>query len=369
MNGTTKEPIHVPTTVATNETSQSTPKSKSLPSIGTPEATATAPVYFERKPKLDHADDSPTVLAGDVTAPAATATDADHHLLKHYLYESQRAAALQHFGTADVKEAAKMIGKMGQRDLQARFKLVYGQPTHSNNNEWLRRKLCEGIGAIQMRPVNKKKKAASQRAKARVRSRHQVDGFIEGLGAKRARMPSAKMRESLADGGIVGLTGIGTINGPMNGPMREQQALPVSAALSVSEEKSSGGIHIRVSKDGIYRSKSVPSKRMGTSKLVDACRADSSSHFTAANVSGDDDDSYPYTESTLLTGFSSLPVVLHSNSTTDLTELVKRVEREQQQNQANSSEVLPTSAWEDVMDEVLLVDVGAPFNPLTEGYL
>jgi len=47
---------------------------------------------------------------------------------------------------------------MGQRDLQAKFRLVYGTQTHSNNNEWLRRKLYEAIGALPVKTnINKSK--------------------------------------------------------------------------------------------------------------------------------------------------------------------------------------------------------------------
>jgi hypothetical protein len=47
---------------------------------------------------------------------------------------------------------------MGQRDLQAKFKLVYGTQTHSNNNEWLRRKLYEAIGALPVKTNTNKSK-------------------------------------------------------------------------------------------------------------------------------------------------------------------------------------------------------------------
>jgi hypothetical protein len=70
-----------------------------------------------------------------------------NHLLKHYLSEGQRTTALEHFGAVDIKEAAKLISKMGQREMQQKFKLVYGTTTHSNNNDWLRKKLYEAIGA------------------------------------------------------------------------------------------------------------------------------------------------------------------------------------------------------------------------------
>lgn len=80
-----------------------------------------------------------------------------HHLLKHSLSNGQRNEALLHFSTDDVKEAAKEISKMGQRDLQGKFRLVYGTATHSNNNDWLRRKLYEAIGAAPIKATTKAK--------------------------------------------------------------------------------------------------------------------------------------------------------------------------------------------------------------------
>lgn len=97
---------------------------------------------------------SPTPAGGD-TSPTALDTTFNtsqqqqpHHLLKHQL-RPENAQALSHFdANNDVKEASREISRMGQRDLQAKFKLVYGTQTHSNNNEWLRRKLYEAIGAL-----------------------------------------------------------------------------------------------------------------------------------------------------------------------------------------------------------------------------
>jgi hypothetical protein len=61
---------------------------------------------------------------------------------------SDFAEALSHFGADDPREAAREIARMGQRELQARYRLVYGAATHSNNNDWLRRKLSEAVGAL-----------------------------------------------------------------------------------------------------------------------------------------------------------------------------------------------------------------------------
>ena len=370
-----------------------TPKLQVLPNVGTPEATAPAPVYFRGKTATEGStgtavpagsDGSPTVLRGEATtvpmvpmvpndATEPKASTGDHYLLKHYLNQEQHgAAALQHFGTNDVKDAAKIISKMGQRDLQAKFKLVYGQATHSNNNEWLRRKLCEGVGALPMKPPHKHRGRKKPR-RSKKKQRHQLP-VAEELAGKRARVPSQKMRECILEGGS------------------DDQAL-------------GSGIHIRLSKDGVYRSTSLPVRspkgakgrnpatQMGRGHVGHAglntvnASPDDSLYTTTTDVGGglgDDGDSYPYPypylyadpyEPSLLSGFNSLPVVLgHSNSTTDLTELVRRVDREEKQEQERlmgtmSPEEAPMNNWVHDADEVLLVDVGAPFicNPaLTE---
>lgn len=94
-----------------------------------------------------------------------------NHLLKHCLSEGQRTAALEHFGVADIKEAAKMVSKMGQREMQQKFKLVYGTTTHSNNNDWLRKKLYEAIGAAPakqtLKGISKKAQSRNRKAKAK----------------------------------------------------------------------------------------------------------------------------------------------------------------------------------------------------------
>ena len=53
---------------------------------------------------LEHASDS-----GD--------PNRSHHLLKHSLSDGQKEEALAHFPDLDVKEAAREISKMGQREL------------------------------------------------------------------------------------------------------------------------------------------------------------------------------------------------------------------------------------------------------------
>ncbi|PSC69809.1 grf-like transcription factor isoform B [Micractinium conductrix] len=101
---------------------------------------------------------------GDALLPPEQRT---HHLLKHCLSQSQRSAALQHFNTADAREAAKEIARMGQRELQAKFKEVYGSATKSNNNSWLRRKLYEAVGVAPLKANTKGKARKSAAASHR----------------------------------------------------------------------------------------------------------------------------------------------------------------------------------------------------------
>ena len=88
-----------------------------------------------------------TMLTSQEKLDAIEANNRQHHLLRHSLSPDERGTAvLSHFGVETVADAAKQIKKMSQRDLQARFKAVYGTKTFSNNNNWLRRKLFEAIG-------------------------------------------------------------------------------------------------------------------------------------------------------------------------------------------------------------------------------
>ena len=87
-----------------------------------------------------------------------------HHLLRHSLPNEQRGTnVLSHFGVETVSDAAKIIKKMSQRELQAKFKLVYGARTFSNNNNWLRRKLFEAIGLDPSKGAVKKPGGGTQR--------------------------------------------------------------------------------------------------------------------------------------------------------------------------------------------------------------
>ena len=95
---------------------------------------------------------------------AAFDASRQHHLLRHSLPNEQRGSGvLSHFGVETISDASKIIKKMSQRELQAKFKLVYGARTFSNNNNWLRRKLFEAIGLDPSKGAVKKPGAGTQR--------------------------------------------------------------------------------------------------------------------------------------------------------------------------------------------------------------
>lgn len=64
-----------------------------------------------------------TSLGGRLSDSAEQQANKTHHLLRHCLNSGQRDEALQHFSSQDVKEAAKEISRMGQRELQGKFKV------------------------------------------------------------------------------------------------------------------------------------------------------------------------------------------------------------------------------------------------------
>eukprot|EP00873_Tetraselmis_striata_P024370 jgi/Tetstr1/444634/TSEL_032482.t1 len=102
----------------------------------------------------------------------ASSTEADlgglssktHHLLKHQLPSGDMT---HHFGSSDPKVIFKFITKMGQRELQAKFRDVFQTPTFSNNNNWLRRKLMEAAGLQAPKLQGKAKTGGSKRGGAR----------------------------------------------------------------------------------------------------------------------------------------------------------------------------------------------------------
>eukprot|EP00887_Chlorella_sp_A99_P001904 scaffold18.g1904.t1 len=133
----------------------------------------------------EHAQGS-SLGGGEAAGPAAACGGAEqpevhrtHHLLKHCLSNDQKGEALQYFNTNDVKEAAKDISRMGQRELQSKFKVVYGSVTHSNNNDWLRRKLYEAIGAA---PLKSATKGKARKVAGASKPRKSVDSALGGHG-------------------------------------------------------------------------------------------------------------------------------------------------------------------------------------------
>ena len=60
------------------------------------------------------------------------------------LPELSKEDRLRELTDAEKRAAAAEIGKMDQKALQLRFRIIYGKSTSSNNNAWLRRKLSEG---------------------------------------------------------------------------------------------------------------------------------------------------------------------------------------------------------------------------------
>jgi hypothetical protein len=126
-----------------------------------------------------------------------TGHNRQHHLLRHSLSAEERGVpVLSHFGVDTVADAAKQIKKMSQRDLQARFKAVYGTKTFSNNNNWLRRKLFEAIGMDPGKSTTKKATQAGPR-----RRRTAVNGVkaTSITSTRKTRPPLRYARRSKAE--------------------------------------------------------------------------------------------------------------------------------------------------------------------------
>lgn len=356
-------------TPVTASQGDSTPLAPKLLNLGTPEATTPHPIYLNEKDESRPSSPSAvpglgavapetvvTVvpaaggpLAGNGAVPASVdGGNGTRHLIKHQLNEAQRVTALEHFETNDVKDAARTINRMGQRELQAKFKLVYGQPTHSNNNEWLRRKLCEAIGAVSMKPMNRARRRSSGPRKVRAK-RHPTTVY-DGLASKRVRVPSHKMRECLRE------------------RERDGKVSPLAHRDESPDTSIGTGIHIRLSKDGVYRSRSLPAK----SAASGASRAVSPNclYSTATYNGSSEEDTYPYADPyELIPSQNSLPIVFgHSNSTNDFTELVNRVDEEDQKRLmmtpgSLSLDEAPACGLLVDTDDVLLLDVdSAMFN-------
>eukprot|EP00890_Picochlorum_soloecismus_P001756 jgi/Picsp_1/2581/NSC_00812-R1_hypothetical protein COCSUDRAFT_64981 [Coccomyxa subellipsoidea C-169] len=115
---------------------------------------------YAQKLGSEHSD----TLSSDMLKGIGSAEARQHHLLRHSLPNEQRGmSVLTHFGVETVSDAAKSIKKMSQRDLQAKFRSVYGTKTFSNNNNWLRRKLFEAVGLDPGKSNTKKSNAGGQR--------------------------------------------------------------------------------------------------------------------------------------------------------------------------------------------------------------
>lgn len=117
-------------------------------------------LIYAQKLGSEHSDS----LSSDMLKGIGCAEGRQHHLLRHSLPNEQRGmSVLTHFGVETVSDAAKSIKKMSQRDLQAKFRSVYGTKTFSNNNNWLRRKLFEAIGLDPGKSNTKKSNVGGQR--------------------------------------------------------------------------------------------------------------------------------------------------------------------------------------------------------------
>ena len=126
-----------------------------------------------------------------------TGHNRQHHLLRHSLSADERGqAVLIHFQAESVADAAKMIKKMSQRDLQAKFKAVYGTKTFSNNNNWLRRKLFEAIG---MDPGKSTTKKATQTGPRRRRTGTVGIKATSITSTRKTRPPARYARRSKAE--------------------------------------------------------------------------------------------------------------------------------------------------------------------------
>ncbi|PSC73231.1 hypothetical protein C2E20_3461 [Micractinium conductrix] len=88
----------------------------------------------------------PAAAAEPAAADGARPPRKKHHLLRHELTVETQAAAVAHFGAATAEDAAHVVWTLKQRELQEAFSKVYGTPTASCNNEWMRGKLLQALG-------------------------------------------------------------------------------------------------------------------------------------------------------------------------------------------------------------------------------
>jgi hypothetical protein len=98
-----------------------------------------------------------------------------HHLTRHWLPPEDRGtSAIEHMGASSVKEAEQKIRGMSQKELRASFQKVYGTPTSSFNNNWLRRKLYEAVGANGTASTKRYRRVGRNDAAARKRELQRV---------------------------------------------------------------------------------------------------------------------------------------------------------------------------------------------------
>lgn len=150
-----------------------------------------------------------------------------HHLTRHWLPEQERGGeeVLQRFGADSSKAAEQMIKTMGQRQLREAFLRVYGSPTASFNNQWLRRKLCEALG-LRAAPSGRGR-GQQRRPASRPPSRSVGVGAAGGI-SKRGRVS--------AGGGVVA-TAVG--RAARAAQQREQE----EAEAAALEEEATAALH------------------------------------------------------------------------------------------------------------------------------
>eukprot|EP00887_Chlorella_sp_A99_P003337 scaffold26.g3337.t1 len=173
-------------------------------------------------------------------ATSAQATSGQHHLLRHCLpSESRGEGALWHFGGVSVAEAAKAIKKMSQRELQAKFRLVYNSVTHSNNNNWLRRKLFEAIGMDPTKGSARKAAAGVAPKRRRAAGAAAARKPAGGRGSRRAAAATATRYE--APPSRAGSWGVRVEDDDSAEPSRAAEALlALGEAAAMAEESEEG---------------------------------------------------------------------------------------------------------------------------------
>lgn len=118
-----------------------------------------AAAALAEKQKLDPAEASRRAAAAAALAaryPGPVEGDAPEKQVSTLLSMTAAGVPMPTLTPTLGKLAAHAIATMDQRTLQRRFQMIYGTPTSSNNNVWLRRKLAEGIGLRPLPPRTSK---------------------------------------------------------------------------------------------------------------------------------------------------------------------------------------------------------------------